>query len=230
MQISELLEKNKVCSAVDFQNACKTVPEKYKELTGNISAENRIFVLEGYLFPDTYEFYVGESVNNVLDRFLKNTASKISPEDIARAKEINMTMNEVMTLASIVQCEAGVASEMPSVSAVFHNRLEKSASGFPYIGSDVTRHYIEKKMKTYINENELDYDSLFAAYCTNDGYDLKTQGLPNGPICNPGYSAIKAALYPAEEDYLYFFTDPQGEFHYNTSFRKHQTEYYKAYN
>lgn len=229
IQISEMLEENGVCSAVDFQDACKTVPEGYANLVGELD-ENRIFVLEGYIFPDTYEFYVGEGATNALSRFLSNTKSKITTKHFERANELGMTMNEVFTFASVIQSEASITSEMANVSSVFHNRLEKQASGFPYIGSDVTRHYIEKKMVDYITANELDYDALFAAYCTNDGYELKTQGLPNGPICNPGISAIDAALWPAETDYLYFFTDPDYGFHYNTSLSAHQSEYYAAYN
>lgn len=229
LQISELLEEKGVCSASDFQEACKSIPEGYANLVGDID-DNRIFVLEGYIFPDTYEFYIGEGATNALSRFLSNTKAKITQKHFDRAAELGMTMNEVFTFASVIQSEASISSEMPNVSSVFHNRLERQASGFPYIGSDVTRHYIEKKMADYIKANELDYDALFAAYCTNDGYSLKTQGLPNGPICNPGISAINAALWPADTDYLYFFTDPDYGFHYNTSLSAHQSEYRAAYN
>lgn len=228
MQISELLEEKGVCSAADFQEACKTVPEGYQTLVGELD-ETRVFVLEGYIFPDTYDFYVGEGAKNALSRFLANTKSKITQDHFDRADELGMTMNEVITFASVIQSEAGINSEMTNVSSVFHNRLAKQASGFPYIGSDVTRHYIEKKMAHYIETNELDYDALFAAYCTNDGYELKTQGLPNGPICNPGLSAVNAALWPSDTDYLYFFTDPDYGFHYNKTLSAHQSEYYAAY-
>ena len=229
LQIAELLEEKGVCSANDFTELCKTVPEGYSALLGNVSAENKIFVLEGYIFPDTYDFYIGEGAKNALSRFLGNTRSKITQQDFARAEELGYTMDEIFTLASIIQSEAGIASEMPKVSSVFHNRLNSQASGFPYLGSDVTRHYIEKKMKQYIEDHELEYETLFAAYCTNDGYDNKTQGLPAGPICNPGMSAIEAALYPDDTEYLYFFTDPDGGFHYNTSLKSHQSEYYSYY-
>lgn len=229
LQIAERLEENGVCSAADFIEACKNVPEGYENLLGGITPENRIFMLEGYIFPDTYEFYVGENAKNALSRFLSNTKSKITQEYFDRADELGMTMNEVFTLASVIQSEASVSSEMPSVSAVFHNRLKRANNGFPYIGSDVTRQYIEAKMKAYIEENQLDYDALFGAYCTNDGYDLKIKGLPNGPVCNPGLSAIKAALYPTESEYLYFFTDKEGKFHYNTSYSAHQSQYNSYY-
>lgn len=218
-----------MCSANDFIEACKNVPEGYAKLLGDITPENRVFMLEGYIFPDTYEFYVGENAKNALSRFLSNSKSKIIQEYFDRADELGMTMNEVITLASVIQSEASDPNEMPSVSAVFHNRLKRANNGFPYLGSDVTRQYIEVKMKPYIEENELDYKALFGAYCTNDGYDLKTKGLPNGPVCNPGLSAIKAALYPTESEYLYFFTDKEGNFHYNTSYSAHQSQYNSYY-
>ena len=116
------------------------------------------------------------------------------------------TLDQALTLASIIQSEASDPENMPMVSSVFANRL-KPGSGFGYLGSDVTRHYIEREMKAYIEEQGMDYDALFGAYCTNDGYSLKTTGLPAGPICNMGKAAIEAALNPAESKYYYFFTD-----------------------
>ncbi len=227
IQIAERLEENGVCSANEFMELCKTVPEGYNALLGDIDTENKIFALEGYIFPDTYEFYVGEGAKNALSRFLDTTRSRISIEYFDRAEELGLTMNEVFTLASIIQSECGVPSEMGNVSSVFHKRLENQANGFPYLGSDVTRHYIEKKMKSYIEENDLDYDSLFAAYCTNNKYPLKTQGLPSGPICNPGMAAIEAALWPSETDYLYFFTDKEGNFNYFRDYDSFNTAWKK---
>lgn len=225
LQISEKLEQNNVCSADEFRELCKTVPEGYSALLGDIDTSNKIFALEGYIFPDTYEFYVNEGAKNALSRFLSNTRSKITVSYFDRAKELGMSMNEVFTLASVIQSECGIAEEMPKVSSVFHNRLQNQNNGFPYLGSDVTRHYIEKKMKSYIEENGLDYDTLFASYCTNDSYSLKTGGLPAGPICNPGLSAINAALWPDDDEYLYFFTDNDGAFHYHKTYSEFQRDW-----
>lgn len=225
LQISEKLEKNGVCSAADFTELCKTVPDGYNALLGDVDTANRIFALEGYIFPDTYEFYVNEGAENALARFLSNTRSKITVSYFDRAKELGMSMSEVFTLASIIQSECSIPAEMPKVSSVFHNRLKNRSNGFPYLGSDVTRHYIEKKMKGYIEKNDLDYDTLFAAYCTNDTYLLKTGGLPAGPICNPGISAINAALWPDDDDYLYFFTDNEGAFHYHKTYSEFKKDW-----
>lgn len=230
LEIAELLETSNVCSAVEFLNACNTVPAGYEDLLSGSDTEGRVFLLEGYLFPDTYNFYKGSSVSTVIDTMLKNTLSKLTDTYYDRATELGYTMDEVLTFASVIQGECSISSEMANVSAVFHNRLENSGS-FPYIGSDVTRHYIEDEvMERYISQTGMDYDTLFGNYCTNDSYDLKTSGLPIGPINNPGLSAIEAALYPGDTDALYFFTDPDGNFHYNSSFSAHQSEYYSCLN
>lgn len=225
LDIAKKLEDNNVCSADEFIEACKTIPEGYDRLFTGVSKADKVFVLEGYLFPDTYEFYYGENVPSVISRFLKQTNAKITDDDLARTNQLGMTLDEVITFASVVQAEASITAEAPKVASVFWNRL--NSSDFPYIGSDVTRHYIERTCKTYIEENGLDYNMLFGSYCTNDGYSLKTRGLPSGAICNPGYECISAVLHPASTDYLYFFTDPDGGFHYNHTYSAHQSEYNK---
>ncbi len=223
LTIAESLERNGVCSAEEFEKACSSVPEGYDRLFADYDPTGRVFALEGYLFPDTYEFYKGERPAMAVGRFLDNLNSKISDQDLQDAKAMGYTLDEVLTLASVIQTEASDPKQMPKVSSVFHNRLNSSA--FPYIGSDVTRQYIEVKCKAYIRNNGLDYDTLFGNYCTNDGYDRKTMGLPIGPVCNPGSSAVSAALHPDNDKYLYFFTDPQGGYHYNVNLNDHITQY-----
>ena len=148
----------------------------------------------------------------------------ISDEDLAKVNSMGYTLDQALTLASIIQSEASDPENMPMVSSVFANRL-KPGSGFGYLGSDVTRHYIEREMKAYIEEQGMDYDALFGAYCTNDGYSLKTTGLPAGPICNMGKAAIEAALNPAESKYYYFFTDNDWNYYYNETLSGHQSQW-----
>lgn len=224
LEIAEKLDEAGVCDAEEFEAACQTIPEGYDRLFAGVTAEGRVFVLEGYLFPDTYDFLKGEGSAKALSRFLNNTNSKISDQDLADAEAAGYTLDEVLTLASVIQSEASDPKNMPMVSSVFTNRL-KEGSGFGYLGSDVTRHYIERKMKAYIEANELDYDTLFGNYCTNDSYTYKTQGLPIGPICNVGLDAIDAALHPAESQYYYFFTDNDWNYYYNETLSGHQTQY-----
>ena len=224
LDIAEKLEKNNVCSAADFEAVCSKVPEGYDRLFEGVTEENRVFVLEGYLFPDTYEFYKEEGAEKAAKRFLDNMNAQITDDDLAKAKARGYTLDQALTLASVIQSEASDPANMPMVASVFVNRL-KEGSGFPYLGSDVTRHYIERKMKAYIEANGLDYNTLFGAYCTNDGYTYKTTGLPAGPICNMGKSAIEAALSPAESNYYYFFTDNDWNYYYNETLSGHQTQW-----
>lgn len=226
LSIAKSLEEHNVCKAADFEKACTTVPEGYDRLFSNYDPSGRVFALEGYLFPDTYEFYLYENVNMAVGRFLDNLNAKITDQDIADAKAMGYSLDQVLTLASIIQTEASDPAQMPKVSSVFHNRLNSSA--FPYIGSDVTRKYIEVKCKEYIETQGLDYNTLFGNYCTNDGYQYKRMGLPIGPVCNSGTNAIHAALHPDKDKYLYFFTDPQGGYHYNVNLTDHQIQYARA--
>ena len=223
LQIAQALEEKGVCSAAEFETACRAVPAGYDRLFGNYDPTGKLFALEGYLFPDTYEFYLNTDAQTALKRFLDNTNAKITDEDLAAASNMGWTLDQVITLASVIQTEAGDPAEMPKVASVFHNRL--SSPSFPYLGSDVTRQYIEVKMKEYIQSQGLDYSALFGSYCTNDGYDRKTMGLPVGAICNPGKHAIDATLHPHKDKYYYFFTDPQGGYHYNEDFNSHATQY-----
>lgn len=224
LDIAEIMEKNKVCSATDFEVACTTIPEGYDRLFDGVTPDNRVFVLEGYLFPETYEFYKEDGAEKAVMKLLDQTNRVITDEDIAKAKEKGMSLDQALTLASVVQAEASDPENMPMVSSVFSNRL-KEGSGFAYLGSDVTRHYIERKMKDYIAAEGMDYDTLFGAYCTNDGYTNKRAGLPVGPICNPGRSAIDAALNPAESKYYYFFTDNDWNYYYNETLSGHQNQW-----
>ncbi len=226
LEVAEKLEASGVCSAADFEALCTKVPTGYDRLFEGVTPDGRVFVLEGYLFPDTYDFYKEEGAEKALDRFLKNMNSKVTDEDLAKAKEKGYTLDQVLTLASVIQSEASDPKNMPMVASVFANRL-KEGSGFGYIGSDVTRHYIERKMKAYIEEKGLDYNTLFGNYCTNDAYQYKKEGLPVGPICNVGTSAIRAALNPAESSYYYFFTDNDWNYYYNETLSGHQSQWSK---
>ncbi|MEE1353942.1 MAG: endolytic transglycosylase MltG [Acutalibacteraceae bacterium] len=226
IQIANALEKNGVCKAADFEKAANTIPASYDRLFQDYDPKGRLFALEGYLFPDTYEFYKGEKPSMAVMRFLDNANQKITDQDIKDAKAMGYTLDQVLTLASIIQTEASDPAQMPKVSSVFHNRL--NSGNFPYIGSDVTRQYIEVKSKDYIEMNcPAQYDTLFGNYCTNDGYPHKTKGLPIGPICSCGTNAIRSALHPDKDKYLYFFTDPQGGYHYNVRLQDHQVQYAK---
>ena len=149
LDIAQKLEENNVCTADEFEAVCTKVPEGYDRLFADITTDNKVFVLEGYLFPSTYEFYKKEGADKAVKRFLDAMNKQITDEDLAKVNSMGYTLDQALTLASIIQSEASDPENMPMVSSVFANRL-KPGSGFGYLGSDVTRHYIEREMKAYI--------------------------------------------------------------------------------
>ena len=155
--------------------------------------ENR---LEGYLFPDTYEIYQDATAGSVIVKMLNRTNEIWTEEYQARADELGMTMDQVMTLASLIQNEAQVDTDFAKVSAVFHARLERGMK----LESCASLCYVLKTRKYTFTAAELETDSPYNTY--------QNAGLPVGPICNPGRQAIEAALWPDEdylaEGYLYF--------------------------
>lgn len=220
IDIAKRLEENGVCSADDFMAECN---KPYDGITID-NANDRIFLLEGYIFPDTYEFYLNSSASSVIKTFIDNYNAKVTDEIKAQANKLGYTMDEMLTLASIIQkeCDKDTA-ECANVSSVFHNRLKNPS--FPKLQSDVTTFYITKNLGEYLeydsnkkydeqNDGIKHYMELYSTYYCN--------GLPVGPICNPGIKAIKAAVNPADTEYLYFLTDSTGEkFYYASTIAQH---------
>lgn len=211
-QIALLLRENGVCSAAEFMAAANN-PLSLEGFDFEISnAEERAFLLEGYVFPDTYEFYRNESASAALKRFLKNMQSKLTQEIKNRCDELGYTVDEILTLASIIQEEAGNPAEMGKVSSVIHNRLESRR--FPRLQCDVATFYLRDYVKPYVDE--IRYEELIELYNT-----YNCEGLPAGPITNVGMDAINAALYPDDTDYYYFVTDSDGEYYYAETWAEH---------
>lgn len=242
VQVAEKLEELEICSADGFLEAAKVVPPGYDTLVNGLgTAEGYLFAAEGLILPETHNIYQNSNPENVLRFFLDYTAKSVnalSYDDTtayARAEQLGMSMYEIFTLASIIQYEANLGSTdkdfeiMQQVSSVFHNRLNNQNNGYAYLGSDATRKYIEVKMKKYIEDNNLNYDTYFKGYCTNDSYSLKTEGLPVGPVGAPSIQAIKAALWPADTDYFFFFTDVDNNFHFYTNYEDFQNEWNNKY-
>lgn len=216
-QIAERLEENGVCSAKDFMALLQG--DYYKSLDYGFITEidntkDKAFVLEGYVFPDTYEFYKGESAEMALSRFLKNTDAKLSEEFYFRADELGYTMDEILTLASVIQEEAGDPEEMPHVSSVLHNRLKSPEYG--RLQCDVTINYVNECItdSPYIDGDTSHFAELYNTY--------KCDGLPAGAICNPGIDAIKAALYPSDTNYFFFVTDKDWNYYYAETYGEHK--------
>lgn len=212
-QTAQKLEENGVCPAQDFMDLANNIEflKSYSFLE-NVELEGRAFAAEGYLYPDTYDFYVGEGAENAIKRFLNNTQSKFDGEISQKCAELGYSLDEIINLASLIQEEAGVPSEMPMISSVLHNRL--NSSRFPKLQCDASSFYLKDFIKPLVDEAE--YERLKNAYST-----YICEGLSAGPITNPGIDAVNAALNPAESDYYFFCSDSDGKYYYAETFEEH---------
>lgn len=229
VEIGNLLEENLVCRAVDFEDYVKSKQNRYDFEDGLVTNPNRMFMLEGYLFPDTYEFYVVDYLEKnpnydtrtwakeAADKMLENFEDHITKKLKARMKEMDMTLDETIILASIIQREGNTEESMAMVSSVFHNRLN-DPENYPNLGSDVTWDYINQTIKPLTTAaNQAQMAKIEAAY---DTYNCV--GLPAGAICNPGIDAINAALNPDTTPYYYFIADREGNFYWAETLEQHE--------
>ena len=165
--------------------------------------------LEGYLFPDTYFFTRTTSEEDILETFVSRLWKTFSPTFLHRANEIGMSVQEVLTLASVVEKETGLSAERSIVSGVFHNRLNRNIP----LQSDPTVIYAIEGFDGNIRKRDLSIDSPYNTY--------KVRGLPPGPIANPGEAAIRAALYPTPSDYVYFVSRNDGSHEFSVTLAEH---------
>ena len=207
--IEKVLADKSLSAAENFMAASKD-PEGFAGFRFLPAADDtRTVRLEGYLFPDTYEVFSDASAESVITKMLNRFNEVYSDDYARRAAELGLSMDQVVTLASLIEKEAQVESDFAKVSAVFHNRLSQGMK----LESCASLSYVLNTKKYTFTESELKTESPYNTYlCT---------GLPLGPICNPGRNAIEAALYPNEEflaeGYLYFcngkltYTDASGQ-------------------
>ena len=215
------LVKNEVISdQAAFLEKCRT-GETFRDyyyiqdvLSGG-TAGKRKYVLEGYLAPNTYEVYVNASDEDILRKLLSQTEAVFPEEVQERMSELNLTMDQTLTLASMIEKEAG-EGDFARVSAVFHNRLKAGMK----LESDVTVQYATGVRRMALTKEDLKVSSPYNTYAHN--------GLPVGPVCNPSAAAIRAALYPDEtmvaQNYLYFCAkEPgSGELYFSRTLAEHE--------
>ncbi|MDD5953296.1 MAG: endolytic transglycosylase MltG [Oscillospiraceae bacterium] len=213
MEMGDKLEEAGVCTAEEFKETVnnKELFSNYKFISDIQDEEGRLYFLEGYLFPDTYEFYKDEGAASAIEKMLNNTSDKLTGKLYKAAEKANMSMDEVLTLASMIQAEAADKPDMYNISSVFHNRLKSGVDGgYGYLNSDPTMWYPYRSAET-VPEG---YESAYNTY--------NTPGLPLGPICNPGMTAIEAALDPADTNYYYFCHDKDGKAYYAETEWEHE--------
>ncbi|MBE6732366.1 MAG: endolytic transglycosylase MltG [Ruminococcaceae bacterium] len=214
LEVAEKLEKNGVASKEEILEACKSQDFNNYDMIERIeNDDDRYYLLEGYLFPDTYDFYLNENVDSVLGKMLYNFQIRITSDVYEKIENSGYTLEEIITLASIIQAEAANKADMYMISAILHNRLENGASMDIYtLGCDCTVFYPYQEKSDAPNGFNSDYNT----------YDI--EGLPAGPVCSPGLDAIKAAVSPSDEGagYYYFCHDSDGNPYYARTASEHQ--------
>ncbi|MGB0911375.1 MAG: endolytic transglycosylase MltG [Nitrospirales bacterium] len=165
--------------------------------------------LEGYLFPDTYFFPRLIPEEEIIQAFVHRLRKAFPPELLDRAKEVKMSIQQVLTLASVVEKETGLSQERSMVAGVFLNRLKQNIP----LQSDPTVIYAIEGFDGNIRKRDLSIDSPYNTY--------RVRGLPPGPIANPGEAAIRAVLYPTPSDYVYFVSRNDGSHQFSVTLAEH---------
>ncbi|WP_196594936.1 endolytic transglycosylase MltG [Pectinatus sottacetonis] len=205
-QIADLLAENGVVDRDKFLALAKTyVPYDYMK---NSNPYIR-YAVEGYLFPDTYEFRIDSSAKYVMDVMTGQFNRKFNETLRNRAGNLGLSVNSVVIMASLVEAEAKFNEDRPVIAQVFFNRLKINMP----LQSDTTIQYALMHRKASISIKDTKMDSPYNTY--------KHYGLPPGPVDNPGLASLKAVLYPEKNDYLYFVADSSGHNHYSHTYQEH---------
>lgn len=188
--------EEEIIATISDKSYLQELINKYWFLTDDILNSKIYYALEGYLYPDTYNFYEDATVKEIIEKMLDNTNKKLSPfkEEIESS---SYSVHELITLASIVELE-GAGLDRAGVSSVFNNRIKAGWS----LGSDVTTYYAEQK--------DFSVELTYAEYNECNAYNTRGTcftGLPVGPICNISVESLNAALNPSDTDYYFFVAD-----------------------
>lgn len=238
LEIADKLEKEGALgNKTEFLNLCNSnkFDNDYDFLKAIPNAKDRYYKLEGYLYPDKYEFYVNEDPASIIYKILNNYEKRIyekqafdgyekliSVKKMLEKSDDDYTLDEIMTIASIIQAEAADSDDMYYISSILRNRLDAGDDeGVTNLGLDSTKYY------PYRSKDKLPADIAASYKSRYDTYD--NAGLPPGPICNPGMEAIKAALTPYDTSYYYFCHDSNGKAYYASTIGEHEAnlEYIK---
>lgn len=173
----------------------------------------RKYRLEGYLYPDTYYFFTDWSEVQILKKLLNNFAAKFDESYKERCAELGMTVDELITLASMIEAEGKYTYEFGAISAVFHNRMNNPSVTGGMLESDATIQYVLTERHEELTTEDLALDSPYNTY--------KFAGLPPGPITNPTINAIHSAMYPDDVNYFYFVARPNGQNLFAVTYQEH---------
>lgn len=211
-QIGARLADTGLIEAEIFMDACEQYHSSEFDFLEEIPP-GVYYRLEGYLFPDTYEVHADVTVDELITMMLRRFSAVCNDEYRSRAGELGFTLHQAVTMASLVEKEARVTAEMPLISAVFHNRLQRDSLAL--LQSCATVQYALGETKPYLTYADLEVDSLYNTYIH--------ASLPIGPIAAPGEQALAAALNPEPVDYLYFVSkeDGSGAHYFSSTLQEH---------
>lgn len=207
-QIAEKLDKLGLVNKDKFMELASK-PSNFSKKFSFLKDVPDYLTLEGYLFPDTYQVYKDSNEEEIISKMLLRFNEIYNDEMKKNQKELGMNLNEVITLASIIEREAKIDSERAIISAVFHNRLKINKP----LESCATVQYVLGERKEYLTYEDLKVESPYNTYNNN--------GLPPGPIASPGLKSIEAALNPADVDYLYFVSNGDGTHTFTKTYKDH---------
>lgn len=215
-EIITILVENKLGSKEVYEELINH-PENFYDEFSFLNQED-IISLEGFLYPDTYYFDEKTSEKEILTKMLSMFNNIYNYDFKQRQKEMNMTLSEVINLASIVEKEAVLDEDRPIIASVFYNRLDIDMP----LQSDATIQYIFEERKKIVTYKDLEINSPYNSY--------KNKGLPPTPIANPGVKSIEGVLYPEETEYLYFVAKMDGGNNYSVKYEDHlkYVEEYRA--
>jgi len=217
--IAAYLEKNNIVSAKDFLDLANEPVNVWKFSFAKpdfIGDAPKTADLEGYLFPDTYRIFSDTTSEGIIIKMLDNFDRKLTPEIKEEIKRQGKTIYEIITMASIIEKEVRSTNDMKIVSGIFWDRI-KNGRG---LESCATLAYILGVNKAQYSIEDTKVDSPYNTY--------KYRGLSPGPIANPGFNAINAAIYPENTDYNYFLSDPAtGQTIYSKTLEEHNANKYK---
>ena len=198
-EIFEQLDEAGVCSFDDLAKAAAEAEFDY-EFLEDLEYGN-MYRLDGYLFPDTYEFYLADDAEDVIDKFLRNFDNRMDDTMMAKVSMSGYSLHEILAIASIIQEEAAAVEENELIASVIYNRL--NSESLRLLQMDSTVFYAAERMDT---EFDTGLDSPYNTYAY--------PGIPAGPIDNPGMAAIEAALEPEDTNYYYFAYGKDGLSHF----------------
>ena len=216
-QVAEALELRGIVSAEAFLAGAGA----FVDVDGNWPylmdrPEGVIAGLEGYLFPDTYQFESGTAADDVIRVMLRNFDYRLTADLRQEAEEAGLSIHEVVTLASIVEREAVVADERPVIASVFLNRLQQ---GMPLQADPTVQYALGCDSTTGECWPQLMREDLNSVQSSYNTY--LNPGLPPGPICNAGLDSIRAVLEPADTQYLYFLASEDGRHVFAETYEEH---------